>query len=679
MNDAEINLQVKLDGEQAKKSVDDISSKTKSLQDSFSKAGKVLTAGLTTSISGLMATGVKYNSQMEQFQAGLTTLLGSSDKASQMLDTLKQMANTTPFETTDLISATQTMLGFGMSAKDSMSALSMLGDVSMGNKDKLSGLSLVFAQVQSQGKLMGQDLLQMINNGFNPLTEISKMTGRSMSDLKDDMSKGAISADMITQAFQHATSQGGLFYQAMDKQSQTVSGRMSTLKDAFDTATGSLTESLLPAFSSAVDKLTQFANWVSNLDDNQKKMLLTVLKIVAGIGPLLLILSKVIGMINVIKDATWITKIFGLLKGGIGSLVSLIIANPIMALIVAGVIAVIAVIVLVVTHFNEIKEVVMNVFNAIGGFFSNLWSTIFTSVTTFFTNLVNSIINFFNPIFTFLSSIVTWIWTNILSPIINFVGNVLIAIIAIVTTLITFIYQGISNLITLIFNILSTIAIWIWSNVLSPIINTITNILSTIWNGLVSFIDMIKNIFLSIVDWIWNNVLSPIFNFFSNIFNGIWNIINGTVENIKNAFFSAKDAVISAFKAIGSTIGDIFNTIGNIIKTPINAIIGGINTVFSGINQLTIPDWVPFLGGKHSNFGMIPKLATGTNYVAGEGLAYLHQGEAVVPKKYNPALGGSGTIALQIKLPDIVLNGNKLGQNVTPYITQTLRTAGVLR
>ena len=60
------------------------------------------------------------------------------------------------------------------------------------------------------------------------------------------------------------------------------------------------------------------------------------------------------------------------------------------------------------------------------------------------------------------------------------------------------------------------------------------------------------------------------------------------------------------------------------------------------MNKIKVPDWVPGVGGKGINIPLIPKLATGTNYVAGEGLAYLHEGEAVVPKKYNPAIGGYG-------------------------------------
>lgn len=127
----------------------------------ISRAGTVVTATLTTGIAGLVGKGIQYNAQMQDFDANLTTLLGSADKAKSLLNDLKEMAATTPFETTDLISATQTMIGFGLSAEDSQKYLSHIGDIAMGDSEKLKGLSLAFAQVQSTGKLTGQDLLQI--------------------------------------------------------------------------------------------------------------------------------------------------------------------------------------------------------------------------------------------------------------------------------------------------------------------------------------------------------------------------------------------------------------------------------------------------------------------------------------------------------------------------------------
>ena len=181
----------------------------------------------------------------------------------------------------------------------------------------------------------------------------------------------------------------------------------------------------------------------------------------------------------------------------------------------------------------------------------------------------------------------------------------------------------------------------IWSFI-KPIVSLIENIFLLIVAVITNGIQMAMDVIVPIVMWIWDNILSPIIDFFKDAFQTIWEIIEPIVNAIGDAFNVVKTAIITAFKAVRDTIKSIFHTIGNIIKAPINGIITGINAVLKKINSLKIPDWVPKIGGKHTNFKMIPTLATGTNYVPQDTLAYIHQGEAVVPKKYNPFVGTEG-------------------------------------
>jgi tape measure domain len=195
--------------------------------DAALKYGKIL------GVAGTAATvfGIKTAADLQSLSTSFETLTGSAEKGRKVFTDLKKMGATTPFEVGDLAKATQTMLAFGIEVDKTQDYLKMLGDVSMGNKDKLMGLSLAFSQVQSTGRLMGQDLLQMINQGFNPLTIISQKTGRSMKDLKKDMEDGKITVEMVTDAFKTATSEGGLFYKGMERGSKTLSGTFSTLMD----------------------------------------------------------------------------------------------------------------------------------------------------------------------------------------------------------------------------------------------------------------------------------------------------------------------------------------------------------------------------------------------------------------------------------------------------------------
>lgn len=218
----------------------------------------------------MVSVGMQYNAQMETYQTNFRTMLDGSAEAAQALTAeLEDMAAATPFAMTDLADATQTLLAFGQDSSTVMDTLQSLGDIAMGDSQKLQSLTLAFAQASSSGKLMGQDLMQMVNAGFNPLLTISEKTGASMGDLKEFMSNGkasaelrkqmrdakrevklfgdeasegakmlvqmskdgAISADLLGQVFAIETSPGGRFYGAMEAASKTFNGLVSTLED----------------------------------------------------------------------------------------------------------------------------------------------------------------------------------------------------------------------------------------------------------------------------------------------------------------------------------------------------------------------------------------------------------------------------------------------------------------
>ena len=204
--------------------------------------------------------GVEYNNTMEQYNTAFSTLLGSSSKASAFTKNLQTMAAKTPFQMTDLAKASQTLMGYGLNAKDTAKYLSVLGNISQGDATKFQSLTLAFAQMSSTGTLKGQDLLQMINAGFNPLTRLSKMTGESMAQLKDDMAAGKISSEMVQQAFVAEQEEGGRFYGALEKQSKTFNGQVSNLKDNVNilgaTLTSSLTNKLKTEALPALNELT---------------------------------------------------------------------------------------------------------------------------------------------------------------------------------------------------------------------------------------------------------------------------------------------------------------------------------------------------------------------------------------------------------------------------------------
>ncbi|AIG64762.1 tail protein (plasmid) [Corynebacterium atypicum] len=220
-------------------------------------------ASIGRGMAGALKEGVEYNARMEQYSTSFTTMLGDQAKAQQLVNDLKVEAAKTPFGMEDLAGNMQTLLSFGMSLEDAKKRLHEIGDISQGDAVKMESLTLAFAQMSSTGKLTGQDLLQMINAGFNPLEEISRKTGKSIGELKEDMAKGAISADMVAEAFASATSEGGRFYGAMDAQSKTFSGQLATMQDGIENLKGLLAGGLSEALAGSV--LPMVNGWIDEL------------------------------------------------------------------------------------------------------------------------------------------------------------------------------------------------------------------------------------------------------------------------------------------------------------------------------------------------------------------------------------------------------------------------------
>ena len=175
---------------------------------------------------------VSVRSEIQSLEVSFRTLLGSQEKATQLMREMNEFAAATPLMIDDLAKGAQTMLGFNVNPDEVMPMLKAIGDISMGDAQKFQALTLSFSQMSSVGKLMGQDLLQMINAGFSPLAVMADKTGKSIGELKEEMSKGAISAEMVKQAFIDATSEGGQFYGMLDGQSNTIKGALGALSGA---------------------------------------------------------------------------------------------------------------------------------------------------------------------------------------------------------------------------------------------------------------------------------------------------------------------------------------------------------------------------------------------------------------------------------------------------------------
>ena len=219
-------------------------------------------------VGGIIALGVsmvKASARMESTRVSFETFTGSVEAGAKIMKELQDFSIVTPFTIDQVNKAAKTLLAFGTTADEVKGTLKLIGDVSAGTGKDLGEMAVIFGQVKSMGKLMGQDLLQLINAGFNPLAEIARTTGKSMVSLKEEMSKGLISFDMLEGAFESATSKGGLFFDMMDKQSKTLAGRISTLTGNVDLMLAAFGDELAPTVGIVVDKLNKFITTGNNV------------------------------------------------------------------------------------------------------------------------------------------------------------------------------------------------------------------------------------------------------------------------------------------------------------------------------------------------------------------------------------------------------------------------------
>lgn len=221
----------------AEDKIHDLGNATKSETEKMDASLKKIAAGIGAYFSIQQLTQfeskvISIRSEMESLQTSFKTLAGEQI-GGELFEQIKEYELRTPMIMQDLASGAQTMLAFNIPAQDVMQHLKAIGDISMGDSEKFKSLTIAFSQMSATGKLMGQDLLQMINAGFNPLQVISEQTGKSIGQLKEEMEKGAISTKMVQDAFHAAASEGGQFNGMLEAQSKTLKGAISNLEGAW--------------------------------------------------------------------------------------------------------------------------------------------------------------------------------------------------------------------------------------------------------------------------------------------------------------------------------------------------------------------------------------------------------------------------------------------------------------
>jgi tape measure domain-containing protein len=294
--------------EQAAPAIRDVNKASKEAGVSSSSAIAAI-KGMTAAYLSVqtVAKSINLASQVEDATIAFEVLTGSAKDGQLLFEQIRKFAAESPVTFSNAADATKTMMSFGVAAQDVQKNLQMLSDVTGGNNDRFKMLSLAFSQTTAAGRLMGQDLLQMINAGFNPLQQISKTTGESMNELKKRMEDGGISAQEVRQAFMDATSEGGMFHGMTDRLAETVSGKLNIALSDMEQKLAAAGEAMGPLLIQLLDTFTRLKpilDAVINLIDG----------ISQGLGFAIAVVTDLINSVtNFTVDTTEMNKFLDLL------------------------------------------------------------------------------------------------------------------------------------------------------------------------------------------------------------------------------------------------------------------------------------------------------------------------------------------------------------------------------
>jgi tape measure domain-containing protein len=307
---------------------------------------------------------IELGSGMEQTRLSFSTFMGDTEKANKLIGELNNFANVTPFDNAEVLKSGQMLLSAGMSADKVTSSLRMIGDVASGVSMPLDELSQIYMKAMNKGKLQAEELNQMSERGIPLMQELARMTGLSKTEVFKLAETGAITSDVLQQAFQNMTSQGGVYFNLMEKQSQTVQGRWSTVVGNLQTLGIKLGEMLLPVIGAFVD----FAGYIV-----QNKALLKDIAIVVGIATGAFLVFK-----GIMIASAMATSGMTIAQYGLNLAMSL---NPI-GLIVTAIALLIAGVVLAIRHFDTWGESILRMIPSVGNLidmiqsFKNNWESI---------------------------------------------------------------------------------------------------------------------------------------------------------------------------------------------------------------------------------------------------------------------------------------------------------------
>ena len=563
MANGKLSVKITADASNYNKSLDNSTKKTERFNQTASKLSSTLKSGLAagakaasaaigavaSGLSAALVAGVKYNAEIEQYQTSFEVMTGSADKAAETMNKLVDLGAKTPFETSDLANATQLLMNYGFGANDAVDKMTMLGDIAQGNADKMQRIAMAYGQMSSAGKVQLEDVKQMIEAGFNPLQEISESTGESMASLYQRISDGTLAVDEITASMERSTAAGGRYFQSMEKQSKTLSGQFSTLKDNASQALGAFAQSSSDAV--AGDILPTLNDGLSQITEQLKAGNMGALGQIGG--------QMVAGLVSSI------TQKLPMLLTTTSSLLS----NMFQGL------------------SSQLPVIMSSLFSGLGDFFGTQLPAIVSSLVV----LLNGVMVSLN---TMLPSLIPQLLSGLnsmLSSILTMAPYLLQMGITLIISLVNGLTQEIPTLIPTIVSALLTIVDTLVDPAnLAGIISAGLNLILTLAQSLIGAMPRLIGILPRIIKGIVGGLLELLPNLIPVAINMLVTLGTGLIGNISQLLAMLPEifaGIIGAFAEVDwKQLGiDIINGLINGLKSMISSVISTVGNIVSGISD----------------------------------------------------------------------------------------------
>ena len=654
----DLKVKISLDNSQFQSGINNIEKQTSSLGSSMKKLGGVIAGAFATKAvfdfgKKVASVGMEYNALRETSQTTWTTLLGSQEEAIAQLERIEQFAAKTPFSQMGVDQMAKYLHNAGYEGEAVFDQLTKIGNMGSAfgvQEDALVEMTRQFSQVQQAGVAYTEDLNILADRGIPIYQALAEATGSTVAEVKKMASEGQITAEVYNAAIDSmaATTQG-----AMDAQSQTFSGMMSTLQDNLTKLAGLLTEQLFNAVKGVLDVflplIEAFVSAYAESGSLSEAFTSVVVPALEKVGVNVELLQKIWDTFTSFLSDVYNSMIAPLFDG-FREMVDDTAQN-----------------------FSKNSDSIMNIFENVGDILSQVWESVIKPMWDAFMEVLFTLWKVFSDnignvlkLWETVSAALKKVWESIVKP----VWDALMKAVEKVWGVFQEYMPEIQRIVDEVFGMIQSL----WESVLKPALDAIggflQNVLLPIWDAVFTYgiLPAVETVFDTIIS-LWDNSLKPIFqgiiDFLGGVFTGDW-------ERIWNGLSSIFSGVWEGLKALA--------------KAPLNFIINMLNKVIDGLNQVQVPDWVPLVGGKGINIPRIPKLWKGSNFTIGgptlvgeQGpeLVNMPRGASVMPAhKTRSVLEGVGrteVVGRQTANIYVELDGRTLTKVVGANLVDTVR------